>query len=55
VLPELASAYLDRDWQRAGMIHGGGIVTDAFDAIGWTWGGSWQNTTDYMHFSATGR
>lgn len=55
VLPELASAYLDRGWQRAGMIHGRGVVTDAFDAIGWTWGGSWQNTTDYMHFSATGR
>ena len=46
VLPELASAYLDRAWQRAGMIHRGGIVTDAFDAVGWTWGRSWQNTTE---------
>jgi D-alanyl-D-alanine carboxypeptidase len=53
VLPELASAYLDRPWRRPGMIHRGGVVTEAFAAIGWTWGGSWQNP-DYMHFSATG-
>lgn len=55
VLPELASAYLDRGWRRPGMIQDGDVVTETFDDIGWTWGGSWQNTTDYMHFSATGR
>ena len=55
VLPELAGAYLNRDWHRPGMIRDGGVVTEAFDDIGWTWGGSWHSTTDYMHFSATGR
>lgn len=54
VLPELASAYVDRSWQRPGMVHPDGPVTDVFDEIGWTWGGSWQTPRDYMHFSATG-
>ena len=44
VLPELASAYLDR----------GDVVTTAFAAIGWTWGGTWRTPKDLMHFSATG-
>jgi hypothetical protein len=32
-----------------------GPVTDAFDAIGWGWGGDWQSVKDYQHFSRTGR
>jgi hypothetical protein len=54
VLPELASAYLDRDRQRPGMIRPGDVVTTAFAAIGWSWGGTWRSPTDHMHFSATG-
>jgi D-alanyl-D-alanine carboxypeptidase len=54
VLPELASAYLDRDRQRPGMIRPGDVVTKAFAAIGWSWGGTWRSPTDHMHFSATG-
>ena len=54
VLPELASAYLDRDRYRPGMIHPGDPVTRAFAAIGWTWGGTWRTPRDLMHFSATG-
>lgn len=54
VLPELASAYLNRGRVRPGMIRRGGVVTDAFAVIGWTWGGSWRTPRDYMHFSATG-
>jgi hypothetical protein len=54
VLPELASAYLDRGWARPGMIRPGDVVTSAFAAIGWTWGGTWRSPTDLMHFSATG-
>jgi hypothetical protein len=54
VLPELASAYLDRDQRRPGMIRSGDVVTTAFAAIGWTWGGTWRSPTDLMHFSATG-
>lgn len=55
VLPELASAYLDRDDRRPGMHHPGGVAVRAFAAIGWTWGGTWDSPKDWMHFSATGR
>lgn len=54
VLPELASAYLDRARPRPGMIRAGDVVTRAFATIGWTWGGTWRSPTDLMHFSATG-
>lgn len=54
VIPELASAYLDREWVRPGMIVEGDVVTEAFDAIGWTWGGRWSSP-DLMHFSEGGR
>jgi D-alanyl-D-alanine carboxypeptidase len=54
VLPELASAYLDRGRERPGMIRPDDAVTRAFADIGWTWGGTWRSPTDHMHFSATG-
>jgi hypothetical protein len=54
VLPELASAYVDRSDKRAGMIFSGGVVVNAFAAIGWGWGGNWQHSKDYQHFSSTG-
>ncbi len=54
VLPELASSYLDRSWQRPGMVRDGGPVVSAFEGIGWTWGGRWSQPVDLMHFSATG-
>jgi D-alanyl-D-alanine carboxypeptidase len=55
VLPELASAYLDRGWHRPGMVTPDGVVVRAFAEIGWTWGGTFRSVTDMMHFSATGR
>lgn len=55
VLPELASSYLDRADVRPGMIVEGDVVTRAFDAIGWGWGGRWGSLDDWMHFSLTGR
>jgi hypothetical protein len=54
VLPELAGAYLDRAWHRPGMIHPDGVVVEAFESIGWAWGGDFNTLTDSMHFSATG-
>lgn len=54
VLPELASAYLDRSVVRPGMLLDGDVAVRAFEAIGWTWGGRWDDPTDTMHFSATG-
>jgi hypothetical protein len=55
VLPELASAYLDRDRLRPGMITPDGVVVRAFASIGWTWGGTWRSLKDYQHFSQNGR
>jgi hypothetical protein len=54
VAPELATAYADRSWQRDGMIFEGDVVVQAFDAIGWGWGGRWSSLKDYMHFSQGG-
>jgi len=54
VIPELASAYVDRDDVRTGMIFRGDVVTEAFADIGWEWGGDWSSLKDWMHFSATG-
>jgi len=54
VLPELASAYLDRTDIRDGMILPGDVATEAFAAIGWEWGGNWRTLKDWMHFSADG-
>lgn len=55
VLPELASAYLDRGRLRPGMIRPDGRVVRAFASIGWEWGGDWSSLKDYQHFSLTGR
>lgn len=55
VIPELATAYLDRDNVRPGMIVDGDVVVTAFHDIGWPWGGNWRSAKDWMHFSSTGR
>jgi hypothetical protein len=55
VLPELASAYVDRTNHRPGMIQPGDVAVDAFAAMGWPWGGNWNTLLDYMHFSDNGR
>jgi len=55
VLPELASAYLDRSRRAPGVIHPGDVVTRAFARIGWGWGGDWHSLKDFQHFSSTGR
>lgn len=55
VLPERASAYLDRDRDLPGMVTEESVVVRAFDRIGWTWGGRYNSLKDYQHFSANGR
>jgi hypothetical protein len=54
VLPELASAYVDRENVRVGMIVPGDVATEAFGQIGWGWGGNWSSLKDWMHFSRSG-
>jgi hypothetical protein len=55
LIPELASVYLDRSRTAPGMIHPSDAVVQAFASVGWKWGGDWQRSKDYMHFSANGR
>jgi hypothetical protein len=55
VLPELASAYVDRSNVRVGMIVEGDQATAAFAAMGWGWGGRWNTLDDFMHFSDNNR
>jgi hypothetical protein len=54
VRPPAGGAYLNRSEYRPGMAVNGGQLTSAFAAAGWSWGGEWDATPDYQHFSATG-
>jgi len=47
--------YLDRSRHRRGTAYAGGALVRAFRQIGWGWGGTWSDPTDYQHFSANGR
>jgi len=38
-----------------GVIVEGDAVVAAFDAVGWGWGGRWDDPVDHQHFSANGR
>jgi hypothetical protein len=55
VLPAGGRRFTDRDVHHAALIREGDIVTEAFDAIGWGWGGRWRSALDYQHFSLSGR
>jgi hypothetical protein len=54
VIPELASAYVDRGNDRPGMIQRADAVHRAFAELGWDWGGDWRRAKDWMHFSRDG-
>lgn len=51
VMPPAAAAYLDRDDVRPGMLVRPGPVIEAFESIGWEWGGDWNPRKDYHHFA----
>ena len=55
VLPELATAYTDRDRALPGMLSASSGAVQAAEAAGWGWGGSWSSAKDWMHLSADGR
>lgn len=55
VNPPAGTAYLDRSLEVPGMIVKDGPVVEAFESIGWIWGGTWENKKDYQHFSVTGQ
>jgi hypothetical protein len=52
--PVAGKAYIDRSDVRAGMAEVGGVLNDAFASVGWFWGGRWNASPDYQHFSSTG-
>jgi hypothetical protein len=54
VQPPAGAQYVDRRRVRPGMIVAGDAATTAFASIGWRWGGAWQASKDYQHFSASG-
>lgn len=54
VVPASGARYVDRTLLVPGLIHDGDAVVSAFAAVGWEWGGSWQSSRDWQHFSATG-
>jgi hypothetical protein len=54
VLPPAGRWFLDRSARRRGMAFAGGALVTAFDDAGWRWGGRWQASPDYQHFSAYG-
>jgi D-alanyl-D-alanine carboxypeptidase len=53
VLPPAGAAYLDRRNVRPGMIVSGDVVTQAFAAEGFRWGGDWTPDKDYQHFEVS--
>jgi len=52
--PPAAAAWADRTRSNPTMIAHGDAAWQAFQAIGWTWGGDWTSPKDYQHFSANG-
>jgi D-alanyl-D-alanine carboxypeptidase len=50
VLPPAGADYLDRTDVRPGMIVAGDVVTAAFAAEGFGWGGDYASLKDYQHF-----
>jgi D-alanyl-D-alanine carboxypeptidase len=54
VHPRSGRVYLNRARFRPGMAVPGGLLVQAFGAVGWSWGGRWTGTPDYQHFSSTG-
>jgi hypothetical protein len=55
VSPPAGRPWANRARAGAAMIRPGDKVVHAFAAAGWRWGGYWNGSRDYQHFSATGR
>ncbi len=53
--PPEGAAHLDREADTPGLIHADDLVVQAFESIGWSWGGYWTGSVDYQHFSANGK
>jgi hypothetical protein len=54
VLPSAGGDYADRSPLRPGMISRPDPITRTLGAIGWEWGGDWDDPVDYQHISTGG-
>ncbi|MET1005749.1 MAG: CapA family protein [Propionibacteriaceae bacterium] len=57
ISPAAGEAYAEPKARRAtvkGLITADSVVVRAFREAGWEWGGTWQSSKDYQHFSAAG-
>jgi hypothetical protein len=54
VQPSAGEAFVNRADVRPGMATPSGQLVEAFHSQGWYWGGRWQDSPDYQHFSLTG-
>jgi hypothetical protein len=54
VSPPNAKAFANRAAVRPGMAMPGGILVRAFARVGWGWGGRFDGSPDYQHFSVNG-
>jgi len=54
VQPAEGARYLDRGIVRPGMAVPNGVLVSAFADVGWHWGGRWDLSPDYQHFSLSG-
>ena len=52
--PPTGAPYADRTADHPSLIRSGDEVVQAFESIGWSWGGEWQSAQDYQHFSQSG-
>jgi hypothetical protein len=54
VEPRTGRAFLDRR-PATGVMRPGDVAVRAFLSIEWSWGGEYERSKDYQHFSRTGR
>ena len=54
VSPPAGKPFARRHPRRKGMVTRHGQVVEAFAEAGWGWGGNWEGTKDFQHFSASG-
>lgn len=55
VYPAEGAEYADRSKDFPGKIDAEHVFVKAFAAHGWKWGGNWEKSKDYQHFSLTGK
>ncbi len=54
VSPAAGAEFADRSIENTGGLYAGSAAVAAFEDAGWIWGGSWESSKDYQHFSTSG-